>query len=351
MNASWCKYRLDFRFTAITSRERMRQKDTYFIKLTDSEREEIFGLGEAGLFRRLSCDDRPGYEEKLSEVCRNIDRYAAEPSLLAEWPSIRFAVETATRDLANGGRRIIFPSDWTEGLSEITINGLVWMGDRDEMRRRIADKLADGFRCVKVKIGGIDFGEELSLLDFIRREAPAVQLRLDANGAFSPDNALNRLGRLADFDIHSIEQPIRAGQWEEMRRICAESPIPVALDEELIGINTTDEKRRMLDTVRPVYIILKPTLTGGFEASEEWIRLASEKGCGWWATSALESDIGLNAIAQWTASLSPDMPQGLGTGQLYDNNIPSPLRLRGDRLGYSGADGWEIPTLQWNSAD
>lgn len=351
MNASWCKYCLDFRFTAITSREQMRQKDTYFIQLTDSGQEGIYGLGEAGLFRGLSCDDRPGYEKKLTEVCRNIDRYATQPSLLAYWPSIRFAVETAVRDLSNGGRRLIYPSAWTEGNDEITINGLVWMGDRDEMRRRIATKLSEKFRCVKVKIGGIDFNEELSLLDFIRREAPEVQLRLDANGAFSPSEAPQRLERLAKFGIHSIEQPIRAGQWAEMHRLCEHSPIPIALDEELIGIKSTDEKGRLLDTIRPAYIILKPTLAGGFESSEEWIRLALERDCGWWATSALESNIGLNAIAQWVATLNTSMPQGLGTGQLYHNNIPSPLYLQGDKLRYRSGDEWAIPSLQWNCDD
>lgn len=329
----------------------MRHKHTYFIRLTDSGHEGIYGLGEAGLFRGLSCDDRPDYEEKLTEVCRDIDRYATQPSLLADWPSIRFAIETAVRDLANGGRRIIYPSAWTEGNDEITINGLVWMGDRDEMRRRIATKLSEKFRCVKVKIGGIDFNEELSLLDFIRHEAPEVQLRLDANGAFSPSEAPEQLERLAKFGIHSIEQPIRAGQWAEMHRLCEHSPIPIALDEELIGINSADEKGRMLDTIRPAYIILKPTLAGGFEGSEEWIRLALERDCGWWATSALESNIGLNAIAQWVATLNTSMPQGLGTGQLYHNNIPSPLYLQGDKLRYRSGDEWKIPSLQWNCAD
>ncbi len=348
LKAAWCKYRLDFRFTAITSRERMRHKDTYFIKIYDAGAPATFGIGEAALFRGLSCDDRPDYEDRLSEVCRDIGRYAAAPSLLADYPSLRFAVETAAADFAGGCRRTIRASAWTRGESSIVINGLVWMGDRELMCRRIAEKLEAGFTCVKIKIGGIDFDEELSLLDFVRREAPHVQLRLDANGAFRPSEALERLKRLSDFDIHSIEQPIRAGQWEEMHRLCSTSPIPIALDEELIGLNTTEEKIRMLDSIRPAYIILKPTLTGGMEASEEWIRLAAERDCGWWATSALESNIGLNAIAQWVATLNPTMPQGLGTGQLYDNNIPSPLRLTGDRLTYAGSEAWEIPNLQWN---
>ena len=313
----------------------MRQKDTYYIRLADSESDNICGLGEAGLFRGLSCDDRPDYEQKLAEVCENIDRYAARPSLLADWPSIRFAVETAVRDLSNGGRRIICPSPWTAGKETIVINGLVWMGDSNLMRERIATKLAEGFGCVKIKIGGINFDDEVGLLRFIRQEAPGIQLRLDANGAFTPANALDRLNRLAEFDIHSLEQPIKAGQWTEMRNICQSSPIPIALDEELIGITTKARKEMMLDEIRPQFIVLKPTLTGGIESSEEWIRLAGERGCSWWVTSALESNIGLNAIAQWTATLDSKMAQGLGTGQLYDNNIPSPLTLHGERLSYS----------------
>ncbi len=326
----------------------MRQKDTYYIRLADSESDNICGLGEAGLFRGLSCDDRPDYEQKLAEVCENIDRYVARPSLLADWPSIRFAVETAVRDLSNGGRRIICPSPWTAGKETIVINGLVWMGDRNLMRERIAAKLAEGFGCVKIKIGGINFDEEVGLLRFIRQEAPGIQLRLDANGAFTPANALDRLNRLAEFDIHSLEQPIKSGQWTEMRSICQSSPIPIALDEELIGITTKARKEMMLDEIRPQFIVLKPTLTGGIESSEEWIRLAGERGCGWWVTSALESNIGLNAIAQWTATLDCKMAQGLGTGQLYDNNIPSPLTLHGERLSYSPGDEWEIPPLQWH---
>ena len=326
----------------------MRQKDTYYIRLADSESDNICGLGEAGLFRGLSCDDRPDYEQKLAEVCENIDRYAARPSLLADWPSIRFAVETAVRDLSNGGRRIICPSPWTAGKETIVISGLVWMGDSNLMRERIATKLAEGFGCVKIKIGGINFDDEVGLLRFIRQEAPGIQLRLDANGAFTPANALDRLNRLAEFDIHSLEQPIKAGQWTEMRNICQSSPIPIALDEELIGITTKARKEMMLDEIRPQFIVLKPTLTGGIESSEEWIRLAGERGCSWWVTSALESNIGLNAIAQWTATLDSKMAQGLGTGQLYDNNIPSPLTLHGERLSYSPEDEWEIPPLQWH---
>ena len=325
----------------------MRHKDTYFIKITDED-DSVYGLGEAGLFQGLSCDDRPDYEEKLNEVCREIDSYAQSPHQLAAYPSIRFAIETAIRDLSNGGNRLIIPSSWTEGKSEITINGLIWMGDAETMRQRIASKLAEGFRCIKVKIGGINFNEEVGLLELIRNEAPDVEIRLDANGAFNPTEALDKLDRLSNYRIHSIEQPIRAGQWDEMHRLCMESPIPIALDEELIGLNTAKRKIEMLSAIKPQFIILKPTLCGGIEGSEEWIRLAQEIGANWWATSALESNIGLNAIAQWVAGLESDMPQGLGTGQLYHNNIPSPLTLNGDKLAYDITSGWKLPEPEWH---
>lgn len=347
MQAAWCKYKLSFRFTAITSRERMDWKETFYIKIWNCDTPSVYGIGEAGLFRGLSCDDRPGYEEMLDAVCRDIDRYIENPALLSDWPSIRFAVETAACDLANGGKRILFPSEWTDGKKAITINGLVWMGDRDTMRERIASKLADRCGCVKVKIGGIDFEEELALLDYIRSQAPDITLRLDANGAFPPHEAEEKLKRLAEFGIHSIEQPVRAGQWQEMKHLCRTSPIAIALDEELIGLNSPEEKRRMLETVQPQYIVLKPTLCGGIGGSEEWIRMAKNNGAGWWITSALESNIGLNAIAQWTATLDSDMAQGLGTGQLYHNNITSPLRTDGDRLSYDPAEKWEIPQMAW----
>ncbi|MCM1076823.1 MAG: o-succinylbenzoate synthase [Bacteroides sp.] len=326
----------------------MNRKDTYYLKLCHPGSEKCFGLGEAGLFRGLSYDDRPDFERFLTDVCHDIDRYAGSTELLSEWPSVRFAVETAFRDLNNGGRRLIFPSDWTERKSSLTINGLVWMGNRKEMRERIASKLSDGFSCVKIKIGGIDFNEELNLLEYIRKEAPKIELRLDANGAFTPANAIEKLKRLSEFDIHSIEQPIRAGQWEEMKRLCKESPIPIALDEELIGLNNRESKQKMLDIIRPQYIILKPTLTGGFASSDEWIDLANSVDCGWWATSALESNIGLNAIAQWVATHKPTLPQGLGTGQLYHNNIHSPLCLNGEHLFYGHDDEWIIPGLTWS---
>lgn len=348
LRAAWTRRRLDFRFEAITSRDRLRHKDTYYIKVWDTSDPDTFGIGEAGLFRGLSFDDRPGYEARLHEVCRDVERHAAEPATLREWPSIAMGLESALLDLRGGGRRILFDTPWTQGHAALHINGLVWMGDFDTMLSRVSLKVSKGFKCIKVKIGGIDFCRETELLRLLREAAPDVELRLDANGAFAPAEALSKLDTLARFGIHSIEQPVRQGQWDEMARICRESPIPVALDEELIGLTDTDVRRRMLDTIRPAYIILKPTLTGGFASSEEWIGLAEERGAGWWATSALESNVGLNAIAQWVSSLNPTLPQGLGTGQLYHNNIPSPLTLSGERLTYDPQKQWQIPELEWN---
>ncbi|MDE5651085.1 MAG: o-succinylbenzoate synthase, partial [Duncaniella sp.] len=214
MKGAFAKYTLDFRFTAITSRDRMNRKETFYIKVFDAATPEVFGIGECALFRGLSCDDRPDYEQKLEDVCSDIDRYAADYSLLADYPSIRTGLETAIHDLRNGGRRIVFPSTWTSGRDNIVINGLVWMGDKELMAKRINDKIKDGFHCVKLKIGGINFDDEIDLLRLIRNICPDIQLRVDANGAFTPDNALERLNRLAEYKIHSIEQPIRQGQWD-----------------------------------------------------------------------------------------------------------------------------------------
>ncbi len=339
LTGKWRRYRLDFRFTAITSRERLRHKDTYFIRLADGTGNT--GIGEAALFRGLSCDDRPGYEDMLSDVCRRPEHYISDPSLLAGWPSIRMGFETALADLRAGGVMKPFSGEaW-----RIPINGLIWMGDRETMRDRVDAKLTEGFGCIKIKIGGIDFEDEINLLRYLRSRAPQVQLRLDANGAFTPDNALARLGRLSEFDIHSIEQPIRAGQYEEMARICRESPIPVALDEELIGLDDGAEMADMLDAVSPAFVVLKPTLCGGFSGADQWIRLAEERGIGWWVTSALESNIGLNAIGSWLATKNITMPQGLGTGQLYYNNIPSPLEQCGGEVYVNTGKKWQTEGL------
>jgi len=348
LQAEYCSYRLDLRFEARTSRTSMHHKDTYFIKIFDDAEPEVYGIGECALFRGLSADDCSDYELRLAGVCRDIVSLT-DPEDIG-MSSIAFGVETAMQDLRNGGRRLIYPGAWADGRSEIVINGLVWMGSAEQMMSRLSQKLEDGFRCVKIKIGGIDFEKELQLLDYVRSAWPAdkVELRLDANGAFSPRDALRRLDRLARYDIHSIEQPVMPGQLQAMHDICRESPIPVALDEELIGTRRYDGQARLLDAVMPQYLILKPSLCGGFQASNRWIALARQREIGWWATSAMESDIGLNAIAQWVSGFDPQLPQGLGTGALYENNIASPVNLVGDRLVYSQKDCWRLPdSLRW----
>lgn len=347
LKAAYSPYRLQFKEPAMTSRDTMTSKQTYFIKIWDTIRPDVFGLGECALFQGLGCDDRPDYEERLSDVCRRIDSFDA--SELADFPSIVFGVETALSDLFNEGVRSPFPGGGFEHGKPITINGLVWMGDKRQMTERVEEKLKAGFRCVKFKIGGIDFEDEIDMIRSVRaRFSPEeLEIRLDANGGFSPENALERLVRLSDFGIHSIEQPVRARQWELMRHLCDKSPIDIALDEELIGIKNTMEKVEMLDAIRPAYIILKPSLCGGFSGADEWIRLASERNIGWWATSALESNVGLNAIARWVSGYSPVMPQGLGTGNLYLNNIESPLAQIGETLACESDKQWIMPELKW----
>lgn len=336
--AEWAPYSLQFRFEARTSRAVMSVKDTYFVRLTDTDSGQT-GIGECALFRGLSADDMPDYEQRLARACA--DPLASHPE-----SSIRFGFESVLASL-----RCTSPDDaFHRGEQGIPINGLIWMGDRELMRCRIDEKLAAGFSVLKLKIGGIDFESELALLRYIRSRysADTLEIRLDANGAFAPDVALDRLSALAKMVIHSIEQPIRAGQWEAMSRICAQSPIPVALDEELIGISTTD-REELLDAIGPQYIILKPALCGGLSGASEWADMAEGRGIGWWATSALESNIGLHAIASWAAERRVSIPQGLGTGGLYHNNIPSPLELRGMKLFFNPQGEWQVPVLSWQA--
>ena len=341
--AKYSKYNLQFRNPAITSRATMHEKETYFIKIWDDTNPKIYGVGECAIFRGLSADDDANYEAHLKRICDNIHQISPKE---IEQSSIRFGVETALNDLANKGQRIIFNSNWLDGYNPITINGLVWMGNQSEMLNRIIEKIEAGFSCIKLKIGGIDFNKEVKLLRFIRGNFSAddLQIRLDANGAFTPENALEYLDKLSKYSIHSIEQPIKQGQWNAMAEICKKSPIPIALDEELIGINEFSRKEEMLLTIKPHYIILKPSLCGGFLGSNEWIELANKESIGWWVTSALESNIGLNAIAQWVATLNSKMPQGLGTGNLYINNITSPICQVDDVLTFDKSLSWQIPS-------
>ena len=341
--ARWSRYRLIFKETAITSRDSLTYKDTYFVHVWSVDRPEVRGVGECALFRGLSADDFPEYEAELDRICRHIDTIDVS---VIPYSSIKFGIETALLDLTNGGDRKIFDTQWSNGSDAITINGLVWMGDRDTMLSRLRSKIEDGYRCVKLKIGGINFEDEIGLLKFIREHysKDQVTIRLDANGAFSPENASERLDRLARYDIHSIEQPIRQGQPDEMARLCKSSPIAIALDEELIGVSDQKRREEILDGIRPQYIILKPSLCGGIAATRDWIKEAEKREIGWWITSALESNVGLNAIAQLTSCFSTELPQGLGTGMLYVNNIESPLTLAGQQLKYDITKEWgQIP--------
>lgn len=342
MTAQFRKHILEFKRPSGTSRGMLKTKETYFII---PKSEHGFGVGECGLLRGLSVDDRPDYEEKLQWVCDNIS--LGEEKLyeaLEEFPSIQFGIETAFKSILAKDPYVLFPSEFTNGKSSIPINGLVWMGDKSFMKEQIAEKLKQGFSCIKMKIGAIDFKTELELLKSIRKEfsSSEVELRVDANGAFSPTEALEKLKRLSDLQLHSIEQPIKQGQTQEMARLCEETPLPIALDEELIGLFSEEEKEKLLQSIKPQYIILKPSLIGGFKGSDTWIKLADKHSAGWWITSALESNIGLNAISQYTFTKKSKLPQGLGTGSLYTNNVESPLEVSQGALHYNPTKEWDF---------
>ncbi|MFN8275413.1 MAG: o-succinylbenzoate synthase [Flavobacteriaceae bacterium] len=335
MQARYHRYLLDFKKPAGTSRGVLHQKETWFIIL---ENEGKTGIGECGILRGLSADDRPDYEEKLRWACQNIHLgLAVLYRELIEFPSIQFGLEMAFQSLAAEHPFELFPSEFTQHQKGISINGLIWMGDKTSMLAQIEEKLQCDFNCIKLKIGAIDFKKELELLAFIRAHysAEQIEIRVDANGAFLSNDVLDKLNQLAEFKIHSIEQPIAKGQIPEMKKVCAASPIPVALDEELIGVFSASEQKNLLEQIRPQYIILKPSFVGGFKGSAQWIELAQKMNIGWWATSALESNVGLNAIAQWTFLQNNPMPQGLGTGALYTNNFDSPLEVKNGQLFYT----------------
>lgn len=344
MKAHYSERNFIFKRPGGTSRGVLHEKKSWFIIL---EHNGFKGIGECNPLKGLSIDDREGFEDKLIEVTTNIDLYASDAYLLSEWPSIRFGLEMALKDLANGGKRLFFENDFSQQGAGIPINGLVWMGEKSFMKEQIDHLLSRGFSCIKMKVGAIKLEEELELLTYIRKNYPidSLTLRVDANGAFHASKVLEILKRLSDFDLHSIEQPIQQGQTEEMAKLCDLSPIPIALDEELIGVLTKAEKASLLSTINPPYIILKPSLLGGFSASEEWIKEADILGINWWITSALESNIGLNAISQWTYELNAKGHQGLGTGSLYTNNIPSPLEIIGEHIYYIKDKHWETDDL------
>ena len=340
MKATYYKYTLNFKRPSGTSRGVMTEKETWFIVL---EKDDKKGIGECGILRGLSIDDRPDYEEKLQWTCNNI--HLGKDQLwesLLEFPSIQFGVEMAFQSLESENPFLLFPSNFTNGTKSILINGLVWMGDEAFMKQQIEEKLAQGFRCIKLKIGAIDFDKELQLLRFIREHftPEQIEIRVDANGAFNENSALDKLIQLYEFKLHSIEQPIEKNHTDSMAELCKTTPFPIALDEELIGVFYLEEKVKLLEKIKPQFIILKPSFVGGFRGTQEWISLAKRHKIGWWVTSALESNIGLNAIAQWTFLQHNSMPQGLGTGALYTNNFDCPLEVSQGQLWYKKGLDW-----------
>lgn len=361
---------LHFKQPAGTSRGVYTTRHSYYLTLTSDEMPGVEGVGECATLPDLSCDAKPEYEMTLRQVCQMVEQMGRIPyDMIRAYPSITFGLETAFASFFDAAKKFLeivpaegassssemlkqkgvsvpagmenltdlFDSPFGRGEEGITINGLVWMGTYEEMLARLEEKLQAGFHCVKLKIGAIDFFKELDLIKRIRDvyAKEQVELRVDANGGFLPENAMSQLEALAKYDIHSIEQPIKQHQWPKMAQLCRETPLPIALDEELIGVNVRSMKEALLDTIRPQYIILKPSLHGGIYGCNEWIELANQRGIGSWITSALESNIGLNAIAHYAAKVygpNVDMPQGLGTGQLFTDNIPMPLEIRGDKL-------------------
>lgn len=345
-------YELIFNFQARTSRGTIHTKPTHFVKIYDADHSELFGIGECSWLEGLSPENPVTYATDLHRFFREMllsedkEDFLTNTPELDAYPSIRFGLETAWKDFLQGGKRQIFNTAFVEKEKPIPINGLIWMGNTSFMLEQIEKKLQEGFSCLKLKIGGIDFDDECQLLQHIR-SLSSVTIRLDANGAFSPKDALKKLQQLAKYEIHSIEQPIKPLQWEEMHQLCRRSPIPIALDEELIGIMTVEKKAELLEKIRPSYLILKPSLMGGVKGSIEWIELAKKYNIGYWMTSALESNVGLNAISQFADTLALNIPQGLGTGQLYRNNIPSPLEVRQGNLYYSKSKTWDFSAIQY----
>jgi len=342
MKATYKQHILNFKVPSGTSRGVLKTKETWYIII---ENEGKRGIGECGILRGLSADDRPDYEAQLHHTCNNIEKgldvlYTEN----IEFPSIQIGLEMAFKSLEANSTFELFPSNFTKGNATIPINGLIWMGDKAFMNQQIKQKIADGFDCIKMKIGAIDFQTELEVLKGIRQNFSEsdIEIRVDANGAFSIDSALEKLKRLSDFKLHSIEQPIKPNQWEEMAKLCDKTPLPIALDEELIGVFNDDRKQQLLNTINPQYIILKPSFIGGFNGSDTWINLAEKQNIGWWITSALESNVGLNGIAQYTYLKEVTKPQGLGTGSLFTNNVSSPLIVKNGTLQYDRNLNWDF---------
>ena len=339
LSAKIYSHQLKFINPGGTSRGILKIKPSWFIKVFKKNNPSIFGLGECGPIEGLSIDSLIDIPKKLNEVVKNINHLSKLN--LSSFPSIEFGIENALNDFKNGGNRVIFKNSFLDG-KPIKINGLIWMGNKDFMLKQVYEKIENGYSCLKLKIGAINFDDEISIIDQIRKKfsADILEIRVDANGAFKNDDVLLKLKQLSKLKIHSIEQPIRANQWNEMKKLCKISPIPIVLDEELIGV--TKNKDELLSFIKPQYLVLKPTLLGGFKKTREWIFEANKRNIDWWITSALESNIGLSAISQFCSEYKLKLPQGLGTGQLFNNNFSSPLELKGEMIYYQNSKNWDL---------
>lgn len=344
MKASFKKHILNFKKQAGTSRGVLLEKPSWFLIL---EHQGKYGIGECSILPKLSLEKDTNLSKVFESICQDI--HIGEKELIKKWqhlPAVKFAIEMAFLDLKFGEEKQFYDTTFFKSQQGIQTNGLIWMGPKEDMMLQVDLKIQQGYSCVKLKIGAINWEDEIDILKSIRSKynKDEIELRVDANGAFHPDTAMDKLHQLNLLDIHSIEQPIKAGQWDKMADLCLNSPIPIALDEELIPIRSYTERSKLLQLIKPQYIILKPSLLGGFSDSEEWVEIANQFQIGWWATSALESNIGLNAIAQWTSKMQITMPQGLGTGSLFTNNIDSPLKIIKDKLVYTSSDWQNINT-------
>ena len=340
MNISYQHKRLVFKRPAGTSRSVLSYNDVWYVLI---ERNGRIGVGECNPLQGLSLDDRPDFEDLLAHFVNDFNNSGTvDLDSLVDLPAMKFGFESALLDLEMGGKKLLFPSEFTNGNASMSINGLLWMGTQSYMLEQLEEKLMQGYSCIKMKIGAINFEEELDIIKRIRNtySADEIEIRVDANGAFPSEQALEKLNALAQFDIHSIEQPIAPGKWDDLEDLISKTPLPIALDEELIPIRKKEERLFLLQKLKPHYIIIKPSLLGGFADSDEWIDLAEKVGVKWWLTSALESNIGLNAIAQYAFSKNVSLPQGLGTGSLYRNNIESPLYISNASLYYDPSKKW-----------
>ena len=336
-------HNLNFIIPSGTSRGVLKNKPTWFIKIYHDDNPKIFGLGECGPIQGLSIEPIDKMMSQLKKVQNSINNLSSLDLNL--FPSIQFGIENALKDLKNGGKRIIFKNSFLEG-KPIKINGLIWMGNKDFMISQIKSKIEKGFSCLKLKIGSIDFMEEISILKNIRKKfsSKVLEIRVDANGAFSTKDIFKKLDTLEELKIHSIEQPIATNQWSYLKEICEKSPIPIALDEELIQLKK--KKNEFIEYISPHYLVLKPTLIGGFKETKKWINIAEKNNIKWWVTSALESNVGLSAIAQFCGNYQLSLPQGLGTGQLFSNNISSPLEIKGENIFYKKDKTWDLSNFK-----